>query len=181
MRCGNHTVGFELWLGRYKKCLRTGNIDGVLRVNDATVGAHTVSARRSCLDFETHISLCGVGELQSSRDNICKRAWGGERDRTVTQWCWWNYELGCLFGICVHGSVSWVRIKPEWLIKYIHMSCLSARVSVRVVFVRDLHIKHSNCGMSSKSIYCIIHAPPSDTTWHCQKRTTMFSCCLCGI
>lgn len=66
-----------------KKVLQTGNINRGSRVNDATVRAHTVSARCSCFDFETHISFCGVGELQSGSDNICKRAWGGHTKTTV--------------------------------------------------------------------------------------------------
>lgn len=63
------------------KLLQTRNINGGSRVNDATVRAHTVSARRGRLDFETHISICGIGELQSGSDDICKWAWEGDTEK----------------------------------------------------------------------------------------------------
>lgn len=54
----------------------TRNIDGGSSVDDAAVWADTVTARRGSLDFETHISICRVGELQIGRDNIGEWSWG---------------------------------------------------------------------------------------------------------
>lgn len=64
---------------RKRKCLLTRNNDGGPGVNDATVWTHAVPARCGRLDFETHIPICGVGELQSGSDDICERALGSHR------------------------------------------------------------------------------------------------------
>lgn len=135
-KLGLGTRCFRPWLHKMETFLRTRDIDGGSSINDATVWAHTVSARCSCLDFETHISVCGVGELQSGSDDICKRAWGRDKQLIDCAQC---------TDILLHFQG---RIKPKWVHKviwwspYIHVLCFWVEEYVRNVWeVRLTHVK----------------------------------------
>lgn len=77
-------MGFGLIL-RKETFLQTRDVDGGSSINHATIWADTVSAWCGCLDFKTHISFCGVGELQVSSDDVCKGPWETHRETAVTQ------------------------------------------------------------------------------------------------
>lgn len=119
--------------------LQTRNIDGGSSVNDATVWAHTVSARCGCLDFETHISICGVGQLQSGSDDICKRAWRRtQRNSTVT-------VSVCVKLKNVGGHLNLLR-------KCIHLLCVCKDEYASRVY-QGLHgACHKHCTLNIKTV-----------------------------
>lgn len=127
----------------------TRNIYGGSSINDATVWANTVSARCGRLDFETHISICGVGQFQSSGDNICKRAWGRQRNKQwlegvdVRQFTHLPSSLGtdavfvCQSGSMLRKQSGCTKTLPGLVgKKRIHTHSMSTRTNVWADFMR---------------------------------------------
>lgn len=63
----------------------TRNINWCSCIDNSTVGPYTVSTWCCGLNFEAHIFVRGVAELQVCSDHICERTWGGEQKQT------WNH------------------------------------------------------------------------------------------
>lgn len=63
----------------------TRNINWCSCINNSTVRPYTVSTWCCGLNFEAHISVCRVAQLQVCSDNICERTWGGEQKQA------WNH------------------------------------------------------------------------------------------
>lgn len=96
--------------------IQTRDVDGGSSINNAAIWAYTVSAWCSSLDFKTHISFCGVGELQIRSDNICKGPW--ETHRETVQWLKMNLEKGIHSYIYISSTRNQSRVE-ERHIRYI--------------------------------------------------------------
>lgn len=184
MRCENHTLSlnfdwaYHLCCQRIKKLLQTRNINRGSSVNDATVWAHTVSARCSCLDFETHISICGVGELQSGSDDICKWAWGEHTHKKVK----WLHGVYIYIYICERIDISCslgtdislpAQTKLPHLLNEVHTLLQNRKNKYVISACEELHgawhkhytLKQWKRAAKCASVYFIMHATPAAKNW----------------